>query len=140
MQNAAQQTTARHGLVEGVHGIRYQVRDVARSAAFYTEHLGFTLKHQQLPAFANVSLGGTDLLLSGPGASGSRPMPDGQAQAPGGWNRVMLTVPDIAAEVARLKAAGVNFRGEPVTGPAGTLAILDDPSGNPIELWQPAAH
>ncbi|HKY20225.1 MAG TPA: VOC family protein, partial [Vicinamibacterales bacterium] len=79
-----------HTFVKSVHGIRYQAKDVARAVAFYTQHLGFKLEHQQLPAFANVSLGGTSLLLSGPGASGSRPMPDGQRQEPGGWNRVVL--------------------------------------------------
>src|ERR1043166_7556746 len=84
-------------LIKAVHGIRYQVKDVARAATFYTQHLGFTLKHQQLPAFANVALGNVDLLLSGPGASGSRALPDGRAQEPGGWNRVVLRVADLPA-------------------------------------------
>src|SRR6267154_1360130 len=86
-----------HAFVQGVHGVRYQVKDVARSVAFYTTHLGFTLEHQQLPAFASVSLGNVQILLSGPQASGSRPMPSGQQQEPGGWNRVVLRVRDLAA-------------------------------------------
>src|SRR5512134_1592522 len=85
--------------INAVHGFRYQVKDVARSVAFYTGHLGFTLKHQQLPAFANVAFGDAQILLSGPGASGSRPMPGGQQQAPGGWNRVVLKVTDLPAFV-----------------------------------------
>src|SRR5262245_54608830 len=82
-------------LIKKVHGIRYQVQDVSRSVAFYTQHLGFTAEHQQLPAFASVSLGDSHILLSGPGASGSRPMPDGQRQAPGGWNRIVLRVENL---------------------------------------------
>ena len=89
-----------------VHGVRYQVTDVARSAAFYTGHLGFKLEHQQLPAFASVSLGDFMLLLSGPGASGSRPMPGGESQQPGGWNRVVLRVADLPAQIDALKNAG----------------------------------
>src|SRR5512134_1397851 len=97
-----QQTPSRldsHPFVQAVHGFRYQVKDVARAVTFYTQHLGFTLKHQQLPAFANVALGDAQILLSGPGASGSRPMPGGQQQAPGGWNRVVLKVTDLPAFV-----------------------------------------
>lgn len=119
--------------------VRIIVADVAAAVPFYTGPLGFALD-AQTPAFAAVVKDGLKLLLSGPRSAGGRPLADGTAQAPGGWNRVMLTVADIAAEIARLKALGVPFRGEPVTGPAGTLAILDDPSGNPIELWQPADH
>ena len=95
--------------IKAVHGIRYQVKDVARSMAFYTERLGFTLEHQQLPAFASVSLGDANLLLSGPGASGSRPMPNGQRQEPGGWNRVVLHVTDLPACITALKAAVPRF-------------------------------
>ena len=138
MQNAQSPATARHPMVDGVHGIRYQVRDVARAVTFYTEHLGFTLKHQQLPAFANVTLGDASLLLSGPGASGSRPMPDGQAQAPGGWNRVVLRVRDLAAFIEILKAAGVRVRNEMESGPGGRQIQVEDPDGNPIELFEPA--
>src|SRR6185503_15526526 len=95
--------------VKNVHGIRYQVADVARSVAFYTRQLGFELQHQQLPAFASVSLGGTSMLLSGPGASGSRPLPDGRRQEPGGWNRVVLKVADLPACIAAFEKAGVKF-------------------------------
>jgi glyoxylase I family protein len=138
MQNAHSQATTRHTFVDAIHGIRYQVRDVARSVAFYTEHLGFTLKHQQLPAFANVALGDANLLLSGPGASGSRPMPDGQPQTPGGWNRVVLKVRDLPAAIEALKAAGVRFRNDLESGPGGRQIQAEDPDGNPIELFEPA--
>jgi glyoxylase I family protein len=124
--------------IESFHGIRYQVKDVARSAAFYTLHLGFTLKHQQLPAFANVSLGDAQVLLSGPGASGSRPMPNGQSQEPGGWNRIVLRVSDLPACIAALKSAGVHFRNDMETGPGGRQIQIEDPDGNPIELFEPA--
>jgi glyoxylase I family protein len=104
--------TDQHAFVKTVHGIRYQVRDVARAVAFYTRHLGFKLEHQQLPAFANVSLGDAQILLSGPGASGSRPMPNGQPQESGGWNRVVLKVSDLPGFVVELKKAGLRFRNE----------------------------
>jgi glyoxylase I family protein len=139
VNNTAQEKrTGDHAFVKGVHGVRYQVKDVARSVAFYTRHLGFTLKHQQLPAFANVSLGGADILLSGPQASGSRPMPNGQQQAPGGWNRVVLRVNDLPAFVETLKSADVPFRNEMETGPGGKQIQIEDPDGNPIELFEPA--
>jgi len=125
--------------VKSVHGIRYQVSDVARSTAFYAEHLGFTVKHQQLPAFAAVSLGDVDILLSGPGASGSRPLPNGQRQEPGGWNRVVLRVSVLSACIAVLKSAGVRFRNEMETGPGGRQIQIEDPDGNPIELFEPKA-
>jgi glyoxylase I family protein len=99
------------------HGVRYQVADVTRSIAFYTEHLGFTLEHQQPPAFANVSLGPLRILLSGPGASGSRPMPDGRRQEPGGWNRVVLRVENLSSCIEVLKQAGVHFRNQMEVGP-----------------------
>ncbi|HZM95552.1 MAG TPA: VOC family protein [Vicinamibacterales bacterium] len=126
-----------HGIVT-VHGVRYQVKDVARAAAFYTSHLGFTLEHQQLPAFASVSLGGVTLLLSGPGASGSRPLPDGQTQEPGGWNRVVLRVIDLPALIGVLKKGGVKFRNQMEAGPGGRQIQVEDPDGNPIELFEPA--
>ena len=122
----------------GLHGVRYQSTDVQRAAGFYTTHLGFTLEQQQLPAFATVSLGGFKLLLSGPGASGSRPMPDGRRQEAGGWNRIVLRVTDVAREIARLKNAGLTFRNEMETGPGGRQIQLEDPDGNPIELFEPA--
>ena len=127
-----------HEFVERVHGIRYQTADVAASVMFYTTHLGFLLEHQQLPAFASISLGGVNLLLSGPGASGSRPMPTGQAQEPGGWNRVVLRVSNLPAFIDVLKTSGVHFRNTMETGPAGKQIQIEDPDGNPIELFEPA--
>ena len=126
-----------HGVV-GVHGVRYQVKDVARAVRFYTERLGFEVERQQVPAFASVTLGGFTLLLSGPGASGSRPMPGGKAQEPGGWNRVVLRVTDLPARIAALKAAGVTFRNEMEVGPGGRQVQIEDPDGNAIELFEPA--
>src|SRR5260221_2518355 len=116
---AQEKQGARQAFVQGVHGVRYQVTDVAHSVAFYTTHLGFTLEHQQLPAFASVSLGDAQMLLSGPGASGSRPMPGGQPQEPGGWNRVVLRVNDLPAFIDALKKAGLPFRNEMERGPCG---------------------
>jgi glyoxylase I family protein len=124
--------------VKGVHGVRYLVKDVARAVTFYTTHLGFTLKHQQLPAFASVSLGDVDILISGPQASGSRPMPDGREQRPGGWNRVVLRVNDLPAFIETLKRSGLRFRNEMLTGPGGRQIQIEDPDGNPIELFEPA--
>jgi glyoxylase I family protein len=124
--------------IQGVHGVRYQVKDVARSVAFYTTHLGFTLEHQQLPAFASIALGDAHILLSGPQASGSRPMPNGQRQEPGGWNRVVLRVKDLPALIEALKHAGLHFRNEMETGPGGKQIQVEDPDGNPIELFEPA--
>ena len=123
--------------IQGLHGVRYQSTDVKRAVAFYTNYLGFTLEHQKLPAFATVSLGGFKLLLSGPGASGSRPMPDGRRQEAGGWNRIVLHVTDVAREIERLETAGVKFRNEMESGPAGRQIQLEDPDGNPIELFEP---
>jgi glyoxylase I family protein len=136
--DATLQKTAQHAFVKSVHGVRYQVKDVARSVAFYTQRLGFTLKHQQLPAFANVSLGDADILLSGPGASGSRPMASGQQQEPGGWNRVVLKVVDLPGVIAELKETDQQFRNEMETGPGGRQIQIEDPDGNPIELFEPA--
>jgi glyoxylase I family protein len=127
-----------HAITLGLWGVRYQVRDVSRSIKFYTEHLGFNLDHQNLPAFGQVSVGNLKLILSGPGASGSRPMPDGRHQEPGGWNRIVLEVADLPARIAELKAAGLHFRNEMTAGPGGKQIQLEDPDGNPIELFQPA--
>jgi glyoxylase I family protein len=121
-----------------LHGVRYLVKDVARSVAFYTQHLGFKAGHQHLPAFANVSLGALELLLSGPQASGSRPLPGGDQQQSGGWNRIVLRVTDIGAHIERLKKAGLRFRNEMETGPAGKQIQIEDPDGNPVELFEPA--
>jgi catechol 2,3-dioxygenase-like lactoylglutathione lyase family enzyme len=118
--------------------VRYMIDDVPAAVRFYTTLLGFTLEQDASPAFASVERDGVRLLLSGDGSSGKRPLPDGRQQVPGGWNRVHLEVADLAAEVARLRAAGVSFRTqEIVTGPGGAQVILDDPSGNPLELFQP---
>lgn len=126
------------GFITAVHGVRYQTRDVARAVAFYTQHLGFTLVHQHLPAFASVALEHVQVLLSGPGASGSRTMPSGRPQEPGGWNRIVLRVVDLPACVASLKAAGARFRNDIEAGPGGRQVQLEDPDGNPIELFERA--
>jgi len=117
--------------------VRYMVGDVEAAVAFYTTYLGFTLISKTAPAFADVARGDLRLLLSGPSSSAGRPMPDGRRPAPGGWNRIHLIVEDLSAEVDRLRAAGVHFRNDIVTGPGGSQILLDDPSGNPIELFQP---
>ena len=132
------QTT--QAFVVGVWGVRYQVKDVQRAIAFYTQTLGFHLDMQNLPAFGQVSIGGLKLILSGPGASGSRPMPDGRRQEPGGWNRVILQVQDLPARIAALKELGLPFRNEMETGPGGKQIQIEDPDGNPIELFEPAPH
>jgi glyoxylase I family protein len=129
----------KHPFIQGVHGVRYQTRDVARAIAFYTERLGFAVAHQQLPAFATVTLDNTKIFLSGPEASGSRPMEDGRSQEPGGWNRVVLLVRELPTFVAGLKKDGkLHFRNEIVSGPGGKQIQLEDPDGNPIELFEPA--
>lgn len=125
-------------LVEGLWGVRYQVKDVPRAVDFYTNVLGFTLDFQNLPAFGQVSVGNLKLILSGKGASGSRPMPDGRNQEPGGWNRVVLHVKDLAARIAELKERGLHFRNEMEVGPGGKQIQIEDPDGNPIELFEPA--
>ena len=125
--------------IQGLHGVRYQNSDVARAADFYTTQLGFTVQHKHLPAFATLSLGSFHLLLSGPGASGSRPLPDGRRQEAGGWNRIVLQVTDLDREIARLRKAGVTFRNEVEAGPAGRQIQIEDPDGNPIELFEPAS-
>ena len=122
----------------GLWGVRYQVKDVSRSVAYYTQQLGFKLDLKNLPAFAQVSIGNLKLILSGPGASGSRPMPDGRNQEPGGWNRVILQVTDLHARIEVLKKAGLHFRNQMEVGPGGKQIQLEDPDGNPIELFEPA--
>jgi catechol 2,3-dioxygenase-like lactoylglutathione lyase family enzyme len=118
--------------------VRYMVSDVEAAVDFYTKHLGFTLRMSAAPAFADVARGQLRLLLSGPSSSAGRPMPDGTVPTPGGWNRIHLIVSDIVAEVDRLRAAGVPFRNDIVTGPGGRQILLEDPSGNVVELFQPA--
>jgi len=118
--------------------VRYLVDDVEASVDFYTTHLGFTLRMSAAPAFADVVRGQLRLLLSGPRSSAGRPMPDGAQPVPGGWNRLHLIADDIAAEVDRLRAAGLTFRNEIVSGPGGQQILLEDPSGNYVELFQPA--
>jgi len=118
--------------------VRYFVDDVPAAVDFYTGKLGFTLQMDSAPAFAAVTRGPLRLLLSGPTSSGARAMPDGRQPEPGGWNRIELVVDDLDSEVARLQAAGVSFRNEIVTGPGGRQILLDDPFGNPVELFTPA--
>ena len=120
--------------------VRYMVDDVDAAIAFYTTHLGFSLLSRQAPAFADVARGDLRLLLSGRSSSAGRPMPDGRQPVAGGWNRIQLIVDDIVVEVERLRAAGVRFRNDIVRGPGGAQILLEDPSGNPVELFQPAAH
>ena len=117
--------------------VRYQVKDVDKSVEFYTKHLGFKVEIQA-PAFASVSNGNLTLWLSGPKSSGSRALPDGRKQEPGGWNRIVLEVEDLQANVAAMKKAGLRFRNEIVEGPGGKQIQLEDPDGNPVELFEPA--
>lgn len=119
-------------------GVRYQVRDVNRAVAFYAKQLGFKLDLQQGEAFAKVTIDGVAVLLSGDGSSGARPMPDGRRQEPGGWNRVVLRVENLPARVDELKKVGLRFRNEIETGPGGSQIQIEDPDGNPIELFEPA--
>ena len=126
-------------MIGGKVSVRYMVDDVDRAIGFYTEHFGFEPGHNASPAFAEVTKGNLRLLLAGPESSAGRPMPDGRTPEPGGWNRIHVVVDDIDAEVERLRAAGVSFRNDVVTGPGGRQILVDDPSGNPIELFQPAA-
>jgi catechol 2,3-dioxygenase-like lactoylglutathione lyase family enzyme len=118
--------------------VRYMVDDVEEAIGFYTSHFGFALRSSAAPAFADVVRGRLRLLLAGPESSAGRPMPDGRKPGPGGWNRIHLVVDDIGAEVERLRSAGLSFRNDIITGPGGRQILLDDPSGNPIELFEPA--
>jgi glyoxylase I family protein len=136
--DASTEADAQPSPTTSFHGVRYQVTDVLRSVAFYTQHLGFRLEHQQAPAFANVSLGALHILLSGPGASGSRPMPDGRLQEPGGWNRIVLRVTNLPSYINALEKAGIHFRNPMEVGPGGRQIQIEDPDGNPIELFEPA--
>jgi len=124
---------------DGLVSVRYMVDDVEESIDFYTTHFDFTLRMSAAPALADVVRGNLRLLLSGPKSSAGRPMPDGRTPEPGGWNRIHFIVEDIAADVERLRAAGLTFRNDIISGPGGQQILLEDPSGNPIEIFQPAA-
>jgi glyoxylase I family protein len=130
-------STKEENLILGLRGVRYQVKEVQRSIAFYTKLLGFNLDLQNLPAFGQVSIGNFKLILSGPGASGSRTLPDGRQQEPGGWNRIVLQVQDLPTRITELNKEGVHFRNEMEVGPGGRQIQLEDPDGNPIELFEP---
>jgi glyoxylase I family protein len=132
--NASDQTAAAFR----VHGVRYQTRDLSRAVAFYTGHLGFQLQHRQGEAFAAVRCGDLDVLLSGPGSSGARALPDGQQQQPGGWNRLVLAAANLEEVVERMRARGLRFRSDVISGPGGKQIQLLDPDDNPIELFEPA--
>ena len=125
--------------IDGLWGVRYQVKDVERSIQFYTQVLNFTLDRQALPAFGQVSTTGLKLILSGPGASGSRPMPNGRSQEPGGSNRIILHVTNLPQCIEDLKAQGVSFRNEMESGPGGKQIQIEDPDGNPVELFEPSS-
>ena len=135
----AQSARTEAAVRDGPAAVRYQVADVERAIAFYTQHLGFRVEQKAGSAFAAVSRGGLRLLLSGPGASGSRPMPDGRRQAPGGWNRIVLDVDGFPSLVDSLRTAGVRFRNDVEVGPGGKQIQIEDPDGNPIELHEPPA-
>jgi glyoxylase I family protein len=125
------------GFIKGFHGVRYQSRDVSRAIEFYTRHLGFKLEHEHLPAFATVARDGLKIHLSGPEASGSRPLPGGRPQEPGGSNRIILRVADLPAAIRTLEIAGLHFRNAMETGPGGKQIQVEDPDGNPVELFEP---
>src|SRR4051812_47167264 len=131
---------SQNSLVQGLWGVRYQVKDVPRAVEFYTNTLRFKLDFQNLPAFGQVSVGGLKLILSGPGASGSRPMPDGRGQEAGGGDRVVLQVKELATRIAELEEKGVHFRNEMEVGPGGKQIQIEDPDGNPVELFESAAR
>jgi catechol 2,3-dioxygenase-like lactoylglutathione lyase family enzyme len=127
-------------VTEDLVSVRYMVNDVQESIDFYTRHFGFELRTSAAPAFADVIRGRLRLLLAGPDSSAGRLMPDGRKPRPGGWNRIHFVVDDIESEVQRLRNAGLSFRNEIVSGPGGQQVLIDDPSGNPIELFQPASR
>lgn len=134
---SAATSAARFGTSDAI--VRYQIADVDRAIAFYTTQLGFRLDQRNGPVFATVSRGALHLLLSGPGSSGARPMPDGRRQEPGGWNRIVIYVDDLASLTTRLRASGARFRNDMEVGPGGKQIQIEDPDGNPIELHEPPA-
>ncbi|HLT97979.1 MAG TPA: VOC family protein [Acidimicrobiia bacterium] len=127
-------------MMEDIVNVRYMVDDVETAVDFYTRHFGFALKTNAAPAFADVVRDHLRLLISGPASSAGRPMPDGRTPQPGGWNRIHFVVDDIEAEVERLRAGGVSFRNDIISGPGGKQVLVEDPAGNPIELFQPASR
>jgi predicted enzyme related to lactoylglutathione lyase len=135
---ASKETKQKEGKPMSTVSIRYMIDDVPVAVKFYTTHLSFTLDLDASPAFASVTRDGVRLLLSGKTSSGRRAMPDGREPVPGGWNRIHIQVDNLEAEVKRLREAGFKFRNEIITGPGGSQILLDDPSGNPVELFQPA--
>jgi catechol 2,3-dioxygenase-like lactoylglutathione lyase family enzyme len=135
---ASRKITKKEDMIMSAVRVRYMIDDIAAAVAFYTTHLGFSLEMDAAPAFASVSRDGVQLLLSGKTSSGRRPMPDGREPVPGGWNRIQLVVQDLTSEVERLRNAGLSFRNDIVKGPGGSQILLDDPSGNPVELFEPA--
>ncbi|SRR6266508_2389698 len=139
--NPASKTTGQSTRDGGtaIAAVRYQIKDVDRAIRFYSELLGFKLEHKAGPAFAMVSRGSLQLVLSGPGSSGARPMPDGRQQEPGGWNRIIMYVSDLDAQIQKLKPAGVRFRNTVEVGPGGKQIQIEDPDGNPIELHEGGA-
>jgi predicted enzyme related to lactoylglutathione lyase len=134
---ASNDTKNSEGKLMSTVSMRYMIDDVPAAIKFYTTHVGFSLDHDASPAFAAVSRDGVRLLLSGKTTSGRRRMPDGRQPVPGGWNRIHIQVDDLEAEVKRLSGVGLKFRNEIVKGPGGSQILLDDPSGNPVELFQP---
>jgi glyoxylase I family protein len=143
MNTLSEHPTAGTGIAQATaatvfHGVRYLVADVQRAIDFYTTHLGFKLEHQQLPMFATVALGPLKIYLSGSGASGSRPLPSGEQQSPGGSNRVVLRVENLPKVIETLRSAGATFRNTMETGPAGKQIQVLDPDSNPVELFEPA--
>lgn len=141
---AEQPTSSSPGAVRspdpGAAFVRYQIKNVDRAIAFYTQKLGFRLEQKTGAVFASVSRGNLHLLLSGPGSSGSRPLPDGRLQEPGGWNRIVLYIDDLASQIEKLKQAGARLRNEIEVGPGGKQIQIEDPDGNPIELHEAPAH
>lgn len=139
--SAATKPTGQANAASGaaIAAVRYQIKDVARAIKFYTEVLDFKLEQKTGTAFGMVSRGPLQLILSGPGSSGARPMPDGRKQEPGGWNRIVLYVPDLDAQIQKLKTAGAHFRNTVEVGPGGKQIQIEDPDGNPIELHEGGA-
>ena len=136
--SAVTATTPPEEAATATAAVRYQVRDVQRAIAFYTEHLGFVIEQDAAPAFAKVRKGALSLWLSGPKSSGAQPLPDGRTQSPGGWNRIVVQVDDLPGVIEAFEAEGLRFRNRMLAGPGGRQIQLEDPDGNPVELFEPA--